>query len=352
MSNTIYKTPSFSWTRPWNSSNTGIITVGGSGALGTESGFDTPKVLNLSTDADFALTPYSSGQDLPLFPYLAWALQGFLRRETSASLNWTVRWVWDSADTYLATGFNTSRAHDPKLLITVGNAASTTGTVTLTFGGTNPLPRLNSTYTTIDNNWAGLVGGSTNVLTLNAASHQGTGVYKSVTTDTSPWGVWNPVVLQWGDERSLRTTIGQTNNTYTDTKTITLWGERYSRILTLPVVCAKNVYAYRRIDPLFEEDSLRRLSPNNTYEALTRSARTNRVHYVWSKMGNPNALPTVSIVDWMAQFEGRTCRILDSAIVADDTRAWTFHAQDQKLYNLAIEMSDVNLNLPLVTRGA
>jgi len=322
-----YRVPTFSWDEPKvRTDDLKISVTGASTAL-----WSGTKVYDWQV----------RGAGLPVFPFLAWDLEAWLNAEDSGDNDWKVRWWWDSPSPFLPSTFNVSdsRIFDPKLVIATQSTSGGTGSITFNFPYSANPGLLTTSYNGLDNNWIGYVGAGSappNSIVLDFANPQvGLSGWRGVTTDTAPWGCWNPGVLSYGDVRGFSRSVGQSTNPYSLEKRVSVWGERYNRDLTLPLVDAKQMYAFRRINQLFENSVVRRRSPNNLFENLSRATERNIPFYVWTQVGTTSTLTTAT---YQAQFEGRQARITDQAIVGEDSSKWDHQDDAQRLFNVGLRL--------------
>jgi hypothetical protein len=281
------------------------------------------------------------GDGLPIFPFMAWRLEDWLNAEDAGNNNFKVRWWFDKAQPFLPSTSNATDNFrlDPKLVISTDSAV-TSGFMTFTFSYSAQPAQLTADYSTIGDNWIGYVGPtsfSTNSIVLSFDVPLGTGNWKSTTTDSAPRGVWNPGVISYGDVRSYQRSIEQSVNPFSLSKVTTTWGERYGREISCPLVCASQVYGFRRRNELFEGNERRRRSSGNLFESFSRSLDTDRLYYIWTQVGDASATDTAT---YKADFRGRTAKVLDQALLSSDSEGWDFQDDSQRFYTFGVEFSE------------
>lgn len=320
-----YKVPLFAWPLTGQAAPY-TITFESFGAAGT---FGSPYV--------YTWTGWETG--LPVFPFLAQDLETQLNLNTDDTNTWKVRWVFETGgnlSNLQATGLY---AASPKLVISIDNAESyTSGTITIT--PSSPVGTLDIDYIqTLGNNWLGMLG----TQTINFAFDYGD-PDAHIQVPYGPAGVWNPAVLSYGDERVRSSTLGMSVNSGSLRKSVTNWGTRYRRLVSLPLVHASNLYAYRRVNPLFEENATQRLNPNSLYEAMIRDLQEDLPLHVFTEVPlSPNEPNSTT---YFAAFRGRICKLNDSALLSDDGEGWSFQAEDQRLVNVSLSLFEDPTELP------
>lgn len=283
-------------------------------------------------------------QGRPLFPYLALVIEEQLLAAgvgDNAS-NWRCRWVfddislWDSS--YEITG---KRANEPKLaILSVADGNPSDGSLIVYGVGEFQVlfPEFGGLVDSPDRNYIG------------ARTSSGTGAYFEIDfpvaaeiaaiADFGPAGCFNPMTLQFGDIRDTSTTTGQSVSVYSQRKFNTIWAQGRNRTLTFPLVHASNLHLYRRMDPLFEPDEIRRRSSNNTYEGLVRSMTSDIDYYIWATVPDPNTLDSV---EYFAGFRGRKARYLSSRVVGDGSEGYSYQEQDLRLGNIDLQFFEPNV---------
>jgi hypothetical protein len=330
-----YKRPVFSWALPGDNgsytltieTNYNAWSVGS--WTSTPAGFATANA-NSATVLTFTWTGHQIGY--PTFPYLGLFLEQAMNNRSSDDNSYFVRWLFEPQDSFIGNIYtSSSRDADPKLLIYVqDNEGRVSGTMSISQSA--PVQTLTPDYeTTVDGSWLGI--GATNPKVINYASPPPNGEFHFL-FDHSPACVWNPYILSYGDSRSKSYSVGTSQNARFHTKEVTEWGERYERELILPLVHAKNMYAYRRHNPLFEEDSIRRGNPNNLYETMTKAQKRDTEFFVWTEMPPQISIDTNA---YYSAYKGRVAKIMNN-LITDDSGAWGFQGDDQRLYNVALRM--------------
>ncbi len=310
-----YIEPIISWaTGPQHGVDEYVLTITGSGDA---AGFADPNPLVLAWDAS-----------VPVFPFLAPVLENLLQTtgDDLNATNWRVRWVFGSASPWTAQTWTGARAHEPKLSVFADDDEGyVSGSLQIAISSPNTL--LTPDYMErVGSNWLGAFG-STFTSTFPLAAEV------ALPLPLPPAGVFCPQVLQYGDNRSLARSVGQATNPFSHRKRVSQWGTRYERGLTFPLVSAKNLYGYRRIDPAFEEDSVRQQSPNNLYEFMAASTVHDLDYYVWTKVPDAEVLDSVA---YYGEFRGRVVKILGGDVVADDAQGRSYQEDDFRLANIAI----------------
>lgn len=277
--------------------------------------------------------PVGSGS-LPLFPFVAEEIEDFLNNQATDTNTYRVRWLWGDGGGVWTWTPGSTRDFDPKLAIEViNNEGYTSGSISFV---TSPDQGLTTDYLSVPRNWLG----GANI----SASFPADGGNVKVIHPYAPEGVWNPGVLSYGDDRAYSETMGMAVNPATHRKSVTSWGKRYSRIITLPVVRATQVYAYRRFNPLFEEDAIKRLNPNNLYERLSQSLRDEIDYYLFTEVPLDFGASSAA---YFAAFKGRRVKITDS-LLSNDSDARSFVGDDQRLFNITLDIHDI---APLTNGG-
>lgn len=315
-----YQTPIFAW--PLSGQDAPYtITFEATGAAGT---FGSPYV--------YTWTGWQTGQ--PVFPYLAQDLEEQLNLNTDDVSTWRARWVFESGQVWSNLVATDGYATSPKLVLSNDNADGyTSGAIIIT--PSSPLGVLSVDYIpTVGDNWIGATG----AITINFGSDFGSRD-PWAQFPLSPHGVWNPAVLQYGDSRSRTRSVGQSTNSFSLQKSVSLWGEHYRREIFLPLVRATNLYAYRRVNPLFEENAVQRTNPNNLYEAMIKDQTRNIPLEVFTEV--PPDVSEGNSTTYFSAFRSRLCKMLDSAVLTDDGGTWSFQAEDQRMANVTIVLHEL-----------
>lgn len=320
-----YRTPIISWdTRPQDGVSSYTLSITG---LGDASSITTPNPL-----------VFTWGTPLPVFPYLAMFLEVLLGITSSDDNTWRVRWVFDQTNFDPTFNPQGSRRHEPKLaLLAADDEGYASGSIILTASAPNEV--LTTDYdATVGKNWIGTDGVS------ETFTFPFPGEIACVLSHP-PSGVFGPQVLQYGDNRSVSRSTGQATNPFSHRKRVSTWGTRYEREMTFPLVHARNLYGYRRIDPLFEEVALRRRNPNNLYEVFTESLQYDLDYFIWTEVPDPNI---TNSADYFAGFRGRRAKVLATDLLAEDSSGNSYQEADFRLGNLSIGFVEPDTS-PLVT---
>jgi hypothetical protein len=322
MSQTVkYQTPIFSWPLRDNASPY-TITFESTGAAGS---FPVPYVYEWEGWKD----------GFGVFPYLATDLTTALNFNTQDSNGWRCRWVFGDGGNISPLQATSCYALAPKLVIETTNFEGY-GSGTIVITPSSPFDELSVDYFgTIGENWLGASG----PMTINFANSFAP-FEPHVQLPYAPHGVWNPGVLQYGDSRNRSRSLGMSTNSFSHRKVISRWGERYEREIFLPLVRATQLYAYRRVNPLFELNSTQRLNPNNLYEAMIAdSTRADIPVDIYTEVA-PSPSETNNTT-YGAAFKGRRCKIMDKSVLTDDGSAWSYQAEDQRMANVTITVMEL-----------
>jgi hypothetical protein len=317
-----YKTPIFSWPLDGSDGPYEITFT----SVGPNTTFATPYT--------FTWTGWQTNEGV--FPFLATQLTTALNSNKTDSGTFICRWVFESGASLSPLQTSTAYAFSPKLVISYTNTPNyTSGRIDIDF--TSPTQSLDTDYrTSVGQNWIGASGPSS---TINFATNFGS-FQPHLQLPYAPYGVWNPGVLQYGDRRTLRRTLGISTNPFSLQKSTSRWGEHYHREMLLPLVRSTNISAYRRHNPLFEEEANGRNNPNNLWEAMISDCQRNIPLRVFTEVSPIVDQP--NNVTYANSFKSRLTRLLDSNVLNDDGTGIDWVGEETRLANVSLKLWEDN----------
>ncbi len=257
----------------------------------------------------------------PLFPKLATSLESFLQAAYGTMDIW-VRWVYGegrSPDT-----FDGDQKLDPRLEIYSTSASFTPQNNELDVVG--PIEEL-ATDNYKPRNW---IGANNQTMAFNSVIDT-----KWLAMPYSPWGVWNPGVIAFDDRRHTERALGASTNSYSGRKVVTRWGDHVVRELGLEFTPVTQMFAHRRVNPIWESAPVRRSNPNNLFENFSEATTQDRVYWIYDRIPKPDEFNFA--VDYLEGFRYRKARHLDSW--TSDDRAHSERG-NTRYYDVTIEFSE------------
>lgn len=281
----------------------------------------------------------------PLFPYLAFQLEEWLNN-TVGGASYKCRWIFDTSVPWAGKTYSNGQEYNPKLAIITENIVEV---VSIEFSNVDgvytplPHPHLDETYSTVGTNWPGISG--------DEQAFIGPTGRATAILDFAPWGVWNPGVLTYSDERVKENSVAQAVNPLASRHAIRRWGGRTIRTITMLYVPVSNVFAHRRIDPFYEQASVRRLDPNNLFESLfDNHQQDDNTLWIWTEVGDPAESDSALYAE---SFKGRLGKVLALSNITELTESITDATSDGKLVDIAVQVvegGDLEQTIPAPCR--